>query len=72
MLVKQLIQIFKKYKEFRKNLNLLEENIKSGDDYLSQKEWLELRGLMYKDYITFMNTPLDEALEVLEEKKWKI
>lgn len=71
MLVKHLIQILKKYKEYIKNLNQLEENIKSGDDYLSQKEWIEIRALMYKDYVEFMNTPLDDLLNGESNERFK-
>ena len=66
MLVKHLIQILKKYKSYRKNLKELEENVRNGDDYLSKSDWAELYGRMYKDYIKFMNTPLDSLLEEIK------
>ena len=69
MLVKDVINIVKKYKEYKDTLKELKGRIsldKSG--FLEESSWVDLYKEMHLDFVRWMNSPIsDDLLEKLED-----
>lgn len=58
MLVKHIVQIMKKYKEFQKTLKSLKEMANNSSCGYTAEQVAKLYGKEYAEYVKFMNSPL--------------
>ena len=62
MLVKEVINLFRKYTRYCKELQELKSKCSCGDGVLSGDDYEELYRVKHEEYVRFMNSPVNSDI----------